>query len=92
MSQPVTSVAPVVRELCTYLAGKSRAQLTPDQLDPAGNVWLAGYVDSLSYVEFLVHIQERYGVEVSDVDLTGPLNSIQALASFICGGSKPCQE
>ena len=92
MSQPVTSVAPVVRELCEYIAGKSRSKLAPGDLDPAGNVWLAGYVDSLSYVEFLVFIQERYGVEVSDVDLTGPLNSIQAIANYVCGGAKPCQE
>jgi len=87
-AQPTTPEEVVVRELCAHLAGKSRPRLSPEDLDTTANVWLAGYVDSLSYVEFLTFIETQYGVSISDVDLTGPLVSIRGLASFICSKTR----
>jgi len=80
------TVEPVIRVLCDYLAGKSRARLSAAQMNPDANVWTAGYVDSLAYVEFLVFIEETYGVTVSDVDIVGELNTLRALARHICAG------
>jgi len=88
-SQQATSVETVTLALCTYLAGKSRTRRSPEQFDPGANVWLAGYVDSLAYVEFLVFIEEQYGVLISDVDLAGDLNTLGAVAAFVCESSRP---
>jgi acyl carrier protein len=81
------TVDPVIRVLSEYLAGKSRSRLVAAQINPDANVWTAGYVDSLGYVEFLVFIEERYGVTISDVDIVGDLNTLRALAGSICAQS-----
>lgn len=82
--QPTLAVEPVIRVLAGYLAGKSRTRLLPEQLNPDENVWTSGYVDSLGYVEFLVFVEEQFGVTVTDVELVGDMNTLRAVARHIC--------
>jgi acyl carrier protein len=43
-----------------------------------------GIVDSLSFVELVEEIQDRYGIEIEDVEITEEnLGSIDAIATFV---------
>jgi acyl carrier protein len=43
-----------------------------------------GIVDSLSFVELVDEIQERYGIEIEDVEITEEnLGSIDAITAFV---------
>ena len=42
-----------------------------------------GYLDSLSAASFLAGIENEYGVVVSEVDLLGPLQSLEQLARYV---------
>jgi acyl carrier protein len=47
-----------------------------------------GYLDSFSYVSFLVFIEETYGVRIPDHQLTGKLKTVSAVADFVLRGSQ----
>lgn len=42
-----------------------------------------GYVDSLTAVDLITFIDGEYNVSISEVDLVGALNNLQALADHI---------
>jgi acyl carrier protein len=46
-------------------------------------VFDAGYVDSMNSLTLLDFIEERYGVEVPEVDLVGGLSTVAALAEYV---------
>jgi acyl carrier protein len=87
-SGPAAPVQQVARELRVYLASKSRTRLSPDQVSGQANMWDVGYVDSLSYVEFLAFIEKQYNVTIPDVQLTARLSTVDAVARFICSEAK----
>lgn len=74
----------VLADLEATVIQLSESKLAPGDLDPNGHMFDFGYVDSLSAVNLLGHIEERYGVSVPDVELVGRLSSLQALADHIC--------
>lgn len=74
----------VLADLEATVIRLSESKLAPGDLDPNGHMFDFGYVDSLSAVNLLGHIEERYGVSVPDVELVGRLSSLQALADHIC--------
>jgi acyl carrier protein len=76
-------VEKIIITLQTYIAGKARYKVAPHEIRIHESLWSAGHIDSLSYVEFLVFIEREYGVTVPDVQLSGRLNTLDALATFI---------
>jgi acyl carrier protein len=85
---PTASVAGIVDDLRGYIESKGRGRWSADEVDADINLWDAGYVDSLSYVEFLVYIEAQYGVSIPDVELTDRLSTLEALATFVAANAK----
>ena len=56
-----------------------------DDIDLGAPLFDYGYVDSLSSVSLIEMIRERYDVDVSEIDLVGRLNTLDALARFVAG-------
>jgi acyl carrier protein len=61
----------------------SEAQLSACEVDARARLFDHGYVDSLSAASLLAFIDQRYHVEISEVDLVGRLSSLDALARHI---------
>jgi len=76
-------VEKIITDLQAYIAGKARNKLEPHEVSSSDSLWSAGHIDSLSYVEFLAFIEGQYGVVVPDVQLSGQLNTLEALGAFI---------
>lgn len=74
----------LVEELRGRLAAISDGKFAAASIDPAANVFDYGYVDSLSAVMFLAHIEETYGVSIDDVELVERCNTLDAIADHIC--------
>jgi acyl carrier protein len=64
----------------------SEGKLSLDGIDPDRHLFDHGYVDSLSAVMLLAHIEESYGVPIEDVELVENLTSLNALAARIDAG------
>jgi acyl carrier protein len=73
----------LVAELRGYLAGISEGKLRAEEIDPAGHLFDAGYVDSLTAVMLVAHLEEAYGVRIEDMDLVERLTTLDALASHV---------
>jgi len=76
-------VEAVVEELRAHLAELSEGKLAREQIDPALPVFDHGYVDSLSAVMLIAHVEERWGLEIEDTQLLDELSTIEALARHI---------
>ena len=94
-SSPSTSVAApagsheaVVRALVEQIVKQSENALTYDSIDPDAVMCDRGYLDSLTYVAFLVFVEERYGVRISDHQLTSRLRTVSGVADWIQAESK----
>jgi acyl carrier protein len=49
------------------------------------NLVALGILDSISIAELVAEVQERYGIEVPDIDITeANFGSIAAIASYVC--------
>jgi acyl carrier protein len=66
-----------------YLVELSEQRLSYGDVDPDRHLFDHGYVDSLSAVMLLAHIEERWGVQVEDVELVESLTTVNALAARI---------
>jgi acyl carrier protein len=73
----------VLEELRQQLAQISDGKLSVDAIDPSAHIFDYGYVDSLSAVTFLAHIEERFGVQIEDVDLVEKYFCLEAIAHHI---------
>jgi len=76
-----------VREfLLEFLAGKlkERGSQLPENVSNDCNLLLAGYLDSLGFVELMTAAQERFGREI-DFDKLGPdkMSVFGSLSDFI---------
>ncbi len=65
------------------LAALSDGSLSGEEIDPTVSLLDHGYLDSLSAAAFLAGIEDEYGVVVSEVDLLGPLQSLEQLARYL---------
>jgi acyl carrier protein len=61
----------------------AQERLTADEVDPDGHIFDYGYVDSLSAVIFLARIEERFGVQIEDVELLDTVSSLSAIADRV---------
>ena len=78
----------VVRALATHIASLSENRLSAEAVDPDKKMCDHGYLDSFTYVSFLVFIEETYGVRIPDHQLTGKLHTVSAVADFILQSAK----
>lgn len=76
-------VEALVLELRDYLVQISEDKALLAELDPDGDLLDHGYLDSLSAVMFIAHVQERYGVRIEDMELMGELNTLRAVAAHV---------
>jgi acyl carrier protein len=70
-------------ELIDLLVRAAEGKFRRDEIDPAANFFDYGYVDSLTGVVFLAEIEERYGVEIDDMEVVERLNTLDALAAHV---------
>lgn len=87
-SPPGARVALLQADLAAVIVRLSEGRLRAEQLDPRAVMFDRGYLDSLSYVELLVHIEARWGVRVEDTELVGRLNTLGALAADLAAKSE----
>ena len=52
-------------------------------VDAGDHLFSSGHIDSMSGIALLTFIEERYGVEIEDLELVEPLNTLRALAQRI---------
>jgi acyl carrier protein len=74
---------PVLESLRRRIAALSRGRLHPREVDADAHLFDRGYLDSLSYVEFLLHVEADWAVKVPDAQLIGRFNTLRALAAHI---------
>ena len=70
-------------ELIDVLVRVTEGKFERAEIDPTVNFFDYGYVDSLTAVVFLAEIEDRYGVEIDDVDVVERLNTVDALAAHV---------
>ena len=70
-------------ELIDLLVRAAEGKFRRDEIDPTANFFDHGYVDSLTGVVFLAEIEERFGVEIDDMEVVERLNTLDALAAHV---------
>jgi acyl carrier protein len=73
----------IVAGLTQQLAELSDGKLAASTIDAKGHLFDFGYVDSLSAVQFLAHIEEKYGVAIEDMELVEKYTTIDAIARHV---------
>ena len=73
----------VIQALRQQVAERSGGRLVADAVNPEGQMFDRGYLDSFSYVEFLAFIEHAYQVRIDDTQLAGHLSTIAAMADHI---------
>ena len=79
-------VQEIVNGLRKQLAELSEGKLDAATIEPTGHIFDYGYVDSLSAVMFLAHIEEQYGVHIEDMDLVEKYTTLDAIARHVTEG------
>jgi acyl carrier protein len=81
-SEPASG-ASVLSGLRAFIVEASSEALAADEIDSSLRMYDAGYLDSFTGVELLVHVEGRYGLFISEVDVVGKLDTLDALADHI---------
>lgn len=79
----VAAPADLVDALRHQLVKISEGKVGYESIDPSGHIFDYGYVDSLSAVMFLAHIEHHYGVQISDVEIVEQYNTLDTIAARI---------
>ena len=88
-SAPAGSREAIVHALTEQIIRQSENGLTYDSIDPNAGLCDRGYIDSLTYVAFLVFVEETYGVRIHDHQLTvGKLRTVSSVADWVLAESK----
>jgi acyl carrier protein len=82
-SNPDRTATELVEALRGFLARLSDGKLAIAEIDPGAHLFDHGYVDSLSAVTFMAHVEEHYGVRLDDLDLVERFTSLDALAAHL---------
>jgi acyl carrier protein len=77
------SAEEILAGLKQQLAELSEGKLDAGAIEPGGHLFDYGYVDSLSAVMFLAHIEEKYGVHIEDLDLVEKYTTLDAIARHV---------
>lgn len=73
----------ITRDLVAQICSTMPDPCPAEEIDLHVHMFDAGYVTSISAADLLAHIQMRYGHDISETKLIGPLQTIDALARFI---------
>lgn len=84
-----TSRADVESSLRGFISERSGGAIRPDAIDRRAHLFNTGYVDSMSSLSLLDFIEERYAVTVPEIDLVGPLSTLDDLIAFVSERSNP---
>lgn len=85
---PAGSREAIVLALVKQIVKQSENELAYDSIDPDAVMCDRGYLDSLTYVGFLLFVEETYGVSISDYQLTSSLRTVSAVADWVVAQSK----
>lgn len=80
----MTDAENVRKELLSYVE-ENFLYLKPDlDLGPRDDLLALGVVDSLGFIELVEEVQSRYGVEVSDVEISEEnFGSVERIVDFV---------
>ena len=73
----------ILQAMVSYVVEISEGKLRDADIDRGVDIFDYGYVDSLTVVQLLDFIEERWGVNVPETQTVGRLNTLKALAEFI---------
>jgi acyl carrier protein len=73
----------VLQDLRRCICANAEPPLEEEGIDTRLHMYDAGYVTSVTAADLLVYIEDRYGIEISEVDLVGRLDSLDALVAHI---------
>ncbi|MDE0911014.1 MAG: acyl carrier protein [Myxococcota bacterium] len=80
---PAGTLAEVLTELTSQVCETMPDPREPEEIDVELHMYDAGYVTSITAADLLAHIDERYGLDISETKLIGPLQNLAALAAHI---------
>jgi acyl carrier protein len=72
-------ITDLVAQVCTTMPDPRPFE----EIDTNIHMYDAGYVTSITAADLLAHIESRYGVDISETKLIGPLQNLEALATHI---------
>ena len=73
----------LIAELRSFIASRLDEGMAPDAIERDKHLYDFGYLDSMRGADFLVHIEQRYGVFVPETDLVGRFSTLEAIADHI---------
>jgi acyl carrier protein len=79
--------ANIEQALREVIAEQSDGQLTAEEIPSDEPLLEEGHLDSLSSVKVLMFIEEQYGVEIQESELTGRLETLDALVKHVAAES-----
>jgi hypothetical protein len=79
----VSDVSDVIDDLRAFICSSVPDPMSPDEVDPMMHMYDAGYVTSITAADLLAHVETRYGMDVSETQLIGRLQTLDALARHI---------
>ncbi|MDP6981181.1 MAG: acyl carrier protein [Myxococcota bacterium] len=77
------SLAAITDDLVAQICSTMPDPRPANEIDHHVHMFDAGYVTSISAADLLAHIQTRYGLDITETKLIGPLQNIEALANYI---------
>lgn len=76
----------VMSELSQYIRREFKIKESDKDFGDDVHLFDYGYVDSFGAVSILTFVQDRFGVKISDADLTiHPLNTVREIATLVHG-------
>lgn len=81
----VADVSAILTQLCAWVAELSRGRMAAQRLDPGARVLDRGYLDSVTYVQFLARVEASFGVRIPEHRLGGGLATLGAIAAHVAG-------
>lgn len=77
----------LIQTLCEELVEISEGELSLGEIDPRAHLFDFGYVDSLRAVMLLGKIEEKFGIEIDDVEFVEELTTVEAIAARVLSGT-----
>ena len=81
------SSAQILDSLRGCIVQVTQGRIARDAIDPGAHLFDNGYLDSLTSVALLTHVEREFGVRIPEVQLVGRLCTLEAIAREICSQS-----
>lgn len=76
----------ILEDLVAHICSTMPDPRSPDEIDIRLHMYDAGYLTSITAADLLVHVDARYGIDISETQLIGPLQNLDALARYVASG------